>query len=83
MLTSLGVLLTSILIEIIMDNQNSGLRPNFGIGLFLILVGKASYFQLLMDNNDFSANFSLNYSYHLNFCEKRSSEAIEYWTIKC
>ncbi len=68
MLTSLGVLLTSILYEIIMDNQDSGLHPNFGIGLFLILVGKASYFQLLMDNNDVSVNFSLNYSYHLNFC---------------
>jgi hypothetical protein len=77
------IVVLSILSEVIMGISSQNLTSYFGFGLFFVLFGTIGFFYMLKDNNNPLANRLNNYSYHLDFCEKRALEAIEYWKTKC
>ena len=48
-----------------------------------MLLGMAGFLEMVRNNGKIYLNSTPSYSYHMDFCEKRAKEAIEYWKLKC
>ena len=49
----------------------------------MMIFGLAGYLELARNNGKVHLNAVPGYSYHMDFCEKRAREAIQYWKKKC